>query len=191
MPSWLWRKVAEQTGPAAGTSGAEIQAHWIASAEAGRRGDFDAQRREIDEVVRVSQTAGFGEVVAAVDRLRFAADTDAEPLELAIKSMTLAVHSLAYRPAANTAEGRLLNAWAALDISMRNRRDDGAECLHTLIEAATAAKAIKVLVVIDLIRQASSEANGPAVDIGINALGVKVYEAAYRREPPSKVAFGF
>lgn len=191
MPSWLWRKVVERTGPAAGTAGAEVQAHWLAASEAGRSRNVDGQRHEIDEILRVSQTAGFGEVVAAVDRLRFAADTDAEPLELAIKSVTLAVHSLAYRPADDTGEGRLLNAWAAFDISMRHRRDDGAACLHTLIDAATAAKAIKVLVVIDLIRQASSEANGPAVDIGINALGVKVYEAAYRREPPSKVAFGF
>jgi hypothetical protein len=191
MPSWLWRKVSEVTGPAAGTAGGEVQAHWIASAEAGQRGDFNAQRREIDEVVRVSQTAGFGEVVAAVDRLRFAATTDAEPLELAIKSMTLAVHSLAYRPAADTAEDRLLNAWAALDISLRHGPDDGAACLHTLMEAATAAKAIKVLMAVELIRQAAAEANGPATEMAIGALGVKVYEAAYHREPPSKAAFGF
>ena len=43
----------------------------------------------------------------------------------------------------------------------------------------------------ELIRQASSEANVPAMNMGINALGVKVYEVAYHREPPLKAAFGF
>ena len=191
MRSWLSRRVVQGTGPAAGTAGAEIQAHWLAAAEAGRNRDADRQRGEIDEIVRVSQGAGFGEVVAAVDRLRFAAETNAEPLELAIKSLTLAVHSMSYRPADDTAECRLLNAWAAFDIAMRHSSEDGTASLHALIKAATAAKAAKVLLALELIRQASGKANIPAVDMAFNALALKVYEAAYHREPPSKAAFGF
>jgi hypothetical protein len=43
MPSWLWRKVVEATGPAPGTPAAEIQEHYLAVVRAGQRGDAAGQ----------------------------------------------------------------------------------------------------------------------------------------------------
>lgn len=85
---WLARKITNRTGAEAGSAGAVVQGHWMAAAESAGRGDADTERREMDEMVRAAQAAEFGEVVAAVDRVRLAAMTNSEPWEVALKGGT-------------------------------------------------------------------------------------------------------
>jgi hypothetical protein len=159
---------------------------------AGERRDAATQLAETDRMVEAAGGAGFAEVVAAVDRYMLAATTKAEPLETAVKAVTLAVYSLPFRPHPDTVESLLLNAWAAFDIASRHGSDPGGDAAVALFEAARAAQATKVLAGLMLLAQILAGADNPrAYAMACGAIGVKVYQAAYHRDPPSKEAFGF
>jgi hypothetical protein len=171
VPSWLGRRVLEGTGPAAGTPAADIQARYLRVVAGGERRDATSQLAELDAMVGTASLAGFDEVVAAVDRYRFAAATNAEPLGVAVKATTRAIYSLPFRPAAGLSESRLLNAWAAFDMAPRHSGDFEA-VLKPLVEAAVAANArdvqaaVRMLVTADGPRSAEAEVR--AISLAVN-----------------------
>lgn len=180
MPSWLGRRVIESTGPAAGTPAADIQARYLAVIGAGERRDARAQVAAMDGMVEAASLAGFDEVVAAVDRYRFAAATNAEPLETAVKATTRAIYSLPFRPAPGSSESRLLNAWAAFDMAPRHS-GDLETVLKPLVEAAAEANARDVQAAVRMLLTA----DGPkSAETAIRAINLAVYKAAYHRPPP-------
>jgi hypothetical protein len=189
MPSWLTGKVIESTGPAAGTPGAAIQEHYMAAIRAGQNHDAQAQLAEYDAMVKAARAAGYLEIVAAMNRYRLSlGDEPMEPPELAVKAVTLAMHALPFRPGPGTPEAQLLNAWATWDMATRNVSDDRQQATAGFTAAIKAAQAAKVLAALMLMTDAP---NARAFYVAFGAVGLKVYEAAYRREPPSKEAFGF
>jgi hypothetical protein len=189
MPSWLTGKVMESTGPASGTPAAAIQEHYMAAIRAGQNHDAQAQLAEYNAMVDAARAAGYLEVVAAMNRYRLSlADDPMEPPELAIKAVTLAMHALPFRPSPGTPEACLLNAWAAWDIATRNASDQSGPAVEAFTRAVQAAQAAKVLAALMLLMQAP---NAQAFATAFGAVGLKVYQAAYRRDPPSKEAFGF
>jgi len=72
MPSWLGRRVIAGTGPASGTPAAAIQEHYLAVIRAGESRDAEAQLAEMDRMVEAAKSAGFTEIVAAMNRYRLA-----------------------------------------------------------------------------------------------------------------------
>ena len=189
MPSWFARQAVEATGPASGTPAAAIQEHYMAAIRAGARRDAEAQLVERDRMLQAAKSAGFAEVVAAMDRYMLAlGDSSMEPPEIAVKAITLSVDALPFRPRPGTVEGRLLDAWAEWDMAVRHTSDDYKARAEAFIDAIKAAQAQKVLAALMLFMQAS---NGLAMFTALGAVGLKVYQAAYHRDPPSKEAFGF
>ncbi|MGD0123369.1 MAG: hypothetical protein ABSC46_12510 [Candidatus Limnocylindrales bacterium] len=189
MPSWFGRRVIEGTGPAAGTPAAAIQEHYLVVIRAGERRDAEGQLAEMNRMVEAARGAGFAEVVAAMNRYRLAlGDHPMEPPELAVKAVTLAVHALPFRPRPGSAEARLLNAWGVWDITARTLSDQYKPATEAFVNAIKAAQAQKVLAALMLFLQAP---NGLALYTALGAVGLKVYQAAYHRDPPSKEAFGF
>jgi len=188
MPSWFGR-VVEATGPAAGTPAATIQEHYLAAIQAGQRRDAQGQLAEYNAMVEAAKAAGYLEVVAAMNRYRLSlGDEPMEPPELAAKAVTLAMHALPFRPSPGTPEARLLNAWAEWDIATRNASGQSRPAVDAFTKAIQAAQAAKVLAALMLLMQAP---NAQAFAMAFGAVGLKVYQAAYRRDPPSKEAFGF
>jgi len=190
VPSWLTGKVIDSTGPAAGTSAAAIQEHYVAAVRAGQNHDAQAQLAEYDAVVEAAKAAGYLEVVAAMNRYQLSfADDPMEPPELAAKAVTLAMHALPIRPRPGTHEAHLLNAWAEWDIAVRTASvDQYRATTEAFAQAIKDAQAPKVLAALMLFMEAP---NPQAMAMAHGAIGLKVYQAAYRRDPPSKEAFGF
>jgi hypothetical protein len=189
MPSWFARQAIEATGPAAGTPASAIQEHYLGVIRAGERRDAQGQLVEMDRMTEAAKSAGFTEVVAAMNRYTLAlGDNPVEPPEIAVKAVTLSVHALPFRPRPSTVEGCLLNAWAEWDIAVRQASDDYKTRTEAFIAAIKVAQAQKVLAAVMLFMQASS---GLAMFTALGAVGLKVYQAAYHRDPPSKEAFGF
>ena len=183
---WRWWAV-ERTGPAAGTPAAEIQARYLAMASAAERNDAAAQRAELDRMVQTARAAGFDEVVAAVDRLRFAAATNQEPLEIAIKALTRAIYSLPFRPSPGSKESRLLNAWALFDMAPRHEAEANVPAIFSLlVDAAEAANAHDVQIALQMWWSADEPfALSPhPTKEAFRLVALTVYKAAYHRPPP-------
>jgi hypothetical protein len=115
-------------------------------------------------------------------------DNPVEPPEVAVKAVTLAIYSLPFRPRPGSVEARLLNAWAEWDIATRNVSDQYKTATEAFADTIKAAQAQKVLAALMLFMQAP---NAQAFATAFGAVGLKVYQAAYRRDPPNKEAFGF
>jgi len=189
MPSWFARQAVEATGPAPGTPAAAIQEHYLAVIRAGERRDAEGRVAEMNRMVEAARSAGFAEVIAAMNRYRWAlVDDPMEPPELAVKAVTLAIYSLPFRPRPGSVEARLLDAWAEWDIATRNASGQGAAAVVAFVDAIKAAQAAKVLAALMLVTEAP---NAQAFVMAFGAVGLKVYQAAYHRDPPSKEAFGF
>ena len=182
MPSWLGRQVIQTTGPAAGSAGAEIQARYMAVISAGERRDAAGQIAAMDEMVAAAEAAGFWEVVAAVDRYRFAVAARSEPLETAVKATTRAIYSLPFRPASGSRESALLNAWANFDMAPRHPEAvDFSAVLKALVDAAVAADARNVVASIRMLMNAPNPAG---TETALRALALSVYKDSYHRPPP-------
>jgi hypothetical protein len=188
MPSWFGR-VVEATGPAAGAPAGAIQDHYLAAIRAGQNQDAQGQLAEYNSMVEAAKAAGYLEVVAAMTRYRLSLDDQPmEQPELAVKAVTLAVHALPFRPRPGTPEAGLLNAWAEWDIAVRTASDQYKAATAAFASAIKIAQAEKVLAALMLFLQAP---NPQAMAMAHGAVGLKVYQSAYRRDPPSKEAFGF
>jgi hypothetical protein len=189
MPSWFARRVISASGPAAGSPAAAIQEHYLGAIRAGERRDAQAQLAEYNAMVDSARAAGYLEVVAAMTRYGLSICEDPmEPPELAVKAVTLAIHALPFRPQSDTVEGRLLNAWAEWDIATRNASPQSGEAMEAFAVAVREARDPKVIAALILLDQAC---NAQAFYKAFGAVGLKVYQAAYHRDPPSKEAFGF
>ncbi len=131
---------------AGGTPAAAIQEHYLAGIRAGERRDAEGQLAEMNRMVEAARSAGFAEVVAAMNRYGLAlGDHPTEPQEVAVKAVTLAIYALPFRPRSGSTEARLLNAWAEWDIAARTVTDEYEPATEAFVNAIKAAQAPKVL----------------------------------------------
>jgi hypothetical protein len=186
MPSFFAR-VMGSTGPEKGSPGAAIQEHYMAAIRAGQKRDAQAQLAARTAMLEAAKAAGYLEVVAAMNRYRLSlGDESMEPPELAVKAVTLAVDALPFRPRPGGPEAGLLNAWAEWDIAVRNVSGDVGQKEEAFTNAVRVARAERVLVVLTGLSQAP---NAQAFAVLFGTIGLRVYKAAYRRDPPSNEAF--